>query len=813
MKLCKGSIFLFFLLIWLFQPLTGQDYAFPTEVKTYFPAPGQHINDPKTGIPDKAYELAERINSGVSLGAFGGYIIFYFDKGVENHSDNPYGVDFTIFGNSFSGSAEPGIVQVMKDENQNGLPDDIWYEIAGSLHYSDLLVSDFGIHYYQPEDNLPGDVFWTDNEQFNGRVAYNQFHEQAYYPDQQYFVNYPKDSVEFSGNRLAIPVVSEKGILRTGNYLFGYADNIQQNQGISLNLPDNPYTPEVIEGAGGNAMDISWAVDIDGNYVSLDKIHFIRIYSAVLANAGPLGEVSTDITGVVDVPTNSSITGPSDVISMETFPDKIISDSQLPLKATVFKLGKPILESLHWESDNNSMAEVIGDSLLQAKESGEISLSVFSPNLQISNSKKIRIVMPDHIFIESDFDQMLQGKAYQINAYIIDNEGFKIDQGFLLELAYDNSFVNIESSENGVYKLTGLETGNSVIRFSLASNPEIYLDYSIQIVTIPDPVKVSFSLQLKSKSIIGRSWFLIEKQIIQPFIERGEDHSNLISDPDITLSDVITQVLLENGFTGGGNTFQYRIDEHTNGKLYFWQLGVNWEYHYGWGGSTQTSFQSTWVVSVNDSVYFNDFNKLVIHNNDIISLSLVEDITQDWDELVFWPEKQKIEPGEKIRFYALKYLCHPIINQVIVVKDDSSLEEHELFINGIPSGKLDQLFEEDGKSFSLSFEGDGVYTITIEDYEEYSVNIFVGTAGINNERSIPVQMLIYPNPCSDKIFFKSNMINSGQLRIYNLQSKVLLEKRIISAEDVIDITFLNPGIYLAEIENEEMSVRKIFIKQ
>ena len=51
--------------------------------------------------------------------------------------------DFMILGNSFysdlpeyqekkGGSCEPGIVMVSFDTNQNGLPDDEWYELAGS---------------------------------------------------------------------------------------------------------------------------------------------------------------------------------------------------------------------------------------------------------------------------------------------------------------------------------------------------------------------------------------------------------------------------------------------------------------------------------------------------------------------------------------------------------------------------------------------------------------------------------------------------------------------------------------------------------
>ena len=104
----------------------------------YTPAPGQFINELKTGgfdgtqtTPETAIAYAEermREVNWVSLGGFGGYIIVGFDHSIQNSGD----YDIGILGNSFSGSSEPGIVWVMQDENGNGEADDTWYELAGS---------------------------------------------------------------------------------------------------------------------------------------------------------------------------------------------------------------------------------------------------------------------------------------------------------------------------------------------------------------------------------------------------------------------------------------------------------------------------------------------------------------------------------------------------------------------------------------------------------------------------------------------------------------------------------------------------------
>ncbi|MBP8776470.1 MAG: hypothetical protein KBH23_00555 [Bacteroidaceae bacterium] len=39
----------------------------------------------------------------VSLGSFGGYLIVGFDRPIVHNPQNPYGVDFSIEGNSFFG--------------------------------------------------------------------------------------------------------------------------------------------------------------------------------------------------------------------------------------------------------------------------------------------------------------------------------------------------------------------------------------------------------------------------------------------------------------------------------------------------------------------------------------------------------------------------------------------------------------------------------------------------------------------------------------------------------------------------------------
>jgi len=155
------------------------------------------------------------------------------------------------------GSAEPGIVLVSKDENGNGLPDDEWYELAGSEYGKDTETRNYEITYYRPQP-ANGDIRWTDNQGGEGFVYRNSYHQQdSYYP------NWIKeDEITFRGTRLKDNAINEGGTWVGYCYPWGYADN-------------HPNRSEFSQ------FKIDWAVDQNGNHVELDKIDFVKIYTAV----------------------------------------------------------------------------------------------------------------------------------------------------------------------------------------------------------------------------------------------------------------------------------------------------------------------------------------------------------------------------------------------------------------------------------------------------------------------------------------------------------------------------------------------------
>ena len=256
------------------------------KVIEYCPAPGQFINtlpvsadaDTYADILAKAQSNLER-GSMISLGAFGGYMVAQFDQPIANAE----GYDLIILGNAFATSAEPGVVMVSRDANHNGIADDRWYEIAGSEYTNSTL--NYEVTYYRPKADkdtikeLKQYIRWTDNQGNSGWLSKNATHPQGYYPTW-----IMADSLTFRGTLLPTNANDKNGdgsYFELRPYERGYADN-QPNSNES-----------------GCSIDIDWAVDEDGNAVTLEAIDFIRIHTAVNAvDLGQIGEASTEISAI-----------------------------------------------------------------------------------------------------------------------------------------------------------------------------------------------------------------------------------------------------------------------------------------------------------------------------------------------------------------------------------------------------------------------------------------------------------------------------------------------------------------------------------
>ena len=125
-----------------------------TRVFEYVPAPGQFINVlPEATAGDTPETMRQKAEAAltdgkmITLGGFGGYVVFGFDHTIVNREGN----DFVVLGNALTTWAEAGVIMVSYDANENGLPDDEWYEIAGSEYNKPTTIKNYEITYYKPE--------------------------------------------------------------------------------------------------------------------------------------------------------------------------------------------------------------------------------------------------------------------------------------------------------------------------------------------------------------------------------------------------------------------------------------------------------------------------------------------------------------------------------------------------------------------------------------------------------------------------------------------------------------------------------------
>ena len=284
----------------------------PTSVVSYLPL-GQFANNSGWGVLGSKFAGKTSLDStGVSLGAFGGFIEFKFENGITNDEKNPYGVDFVIYGNAFNGNPEAGAVQVSEDGTT-------WYELAGSNYYNDNFTynapsSGFSKAYSGTLRNTSV-VYTKGSSRVSAKLGSLNAVEvcpAAWFPLLTNFTAFDGNptggahcasgvSVNLSGDTLTfagITAIADSDT--TADYAFGYADVTPNGSPDQYGDAVNHYTPYTPDKTGGDGFDLEWAVDISTGLpvdVTGKTFHYVRVYSAVL-DFGRFGETSAEITGI-----------------------------------------------------------------------------------------------------------------------------------------------------------------------------------------------------------------------------------------------------------------------------------------------------------------------------------------------------------------------------------------------------------------------------------------------------------------------------------------------------------------------------------
>lgn len=269
----------------------------PTAVEEYLCLASQYTNNSNnaTGtygtMPERTLagfpQGGTGMNMLVSLGNFGGYIIYRFDQLITNDPNHPYGVDFVVRGNNYGTNDfsfyEPANVLVSQDGKT-------WYTLAGSDHYSNHAYWDYTITYtkstgtstvYGGASGTAAD--WTDSMGYSG-TSY-------LYPNKALYPLFPwtaenDTSITVTGTLLGGKGTTRNEIFNVAVPKWGYADTCYNGL--------NPYT-----GAeGGEVFDLDWAVDENGQPVKLDWVKYVKVQTASNVDGGSIGEKSTEVSAI-----------------------------------------------------------------------------------------------------------------------------------------------------------------------------------------------------------------------------------------------------------------------------------------------------------------------------------------------------------------------------------------------------------------------------------------------------------------------------------------------------------------------------------
>lgn len=284
-------------------------------------AGGDNLLDPANKIKGY-YGFAA---NGFSLGSLGGYVQYDFHSNpIRNLDTNPYGVDFVVYGNAFNGNPEAAAVQVYAQEvlSDGTLGDYKWYELAGSMYYSDSAVRNATVYYTKDDAGLHAAVNGVIHSQNPFTTAATWFptksgmnHEATSGINNtltnSYITEYTDTTLKFTG------VTSIPDSDSNADYAFGYAD-VTPVPSVKDGTPVNPYTPYTSDKDGGDGFDLAWAVEIGGTTpVKIDNAKYVRIYSAVLYNTGIFGETSPEITGIFRTNGNDGSTTGAEIVILD----------------------------------------------------------------------------------------------------------------------------------------------------------------------------------------------------------------------------------------------------------------------------------------------------------------------------------------------------------------------------------------------------------------------------------------------------------------------------------------------------------------
>jgi hypothetical protein len=695
----------------------------------------------------------------------------------------------------------------MKDENKNGLPDETWFEIAGSDHFWKTTMPNYEITYTNSDSESASDIHWIDNTGSKGVVPVNSFHRQNYYPKKELFPELPFDKYTLRGTRIEGQIdLSNPGVVDSYRRTFGYADNTPVLS-FTEKLPDNPYTPE-IEGSGGDAIDIDWAVNQEGKPVKLDEIHFVRIYTGMNDIAGWLGEISTEITGIRDVEP-ASASGPRDVLVMQDLPSKLKVGANYPVDALIFESGKKAeLQRISW-SVNHPETAVVENGWLKTLQSGKIRVKASAmDNPSIYAEKELEIFSVGKAIISLATSNLKVRDKIALSGKFTDQNG-NVLTGITPVWMVDNQEIAEVFQLDGQFYLKGKSIGKCWLYFESDGINSIGDSVSIQVLPESVRKKVYVSVKTEEKTLVSRQSLWVETIDLTPHVNRAQKSYHLNDTTFVSLAHAIAAIYKN---TDLKNEWAFRDDAEGGNALYLWRVPEADEgsvvYHLGYGGSrTGTNYRKAWVAVHNQKMYMTGFDKIKIDNDDEILIYQINDNLNPWSvtHLTTGPDTLKLNELANLQF--MKYSCAMNADRSVLINSSEVFAFQNVKLV-LKNSEIDVAYRTDefGKvTVKMDKAGDYLFVSGIDESR-----LFVETATKTSGFNSPVNKYkAFPNPFT-KFVNIGNRLLVERVEVFDLQGCMVFTE--FNPAATIDLSFLPSGVYLLKVIADKEIFQQKLIK-
>jgi len=94
-------------------------------------------------------------------------------------------------------------------------------------------------------------------------------------------------------------------------------------------------------------------------------------------------------------------------------------------------------------------------------------------------------------------------------------------------------------------------------------------------------------------------------------------------------------------------------------------------------------------------------------------------------------------------------------------------------------------------------------------FSRYDINGFIGTTGIEQLMKGDLELVIYPNPSTSTISIQGKLTYPVKYELISLTGKILMQGKINSKHQQINMSDLSPGIYYLKIEGKVYKVLRL----